>query len=896
MLSRVNVLAQEPKMTLALSARRSTFQASVAPSLVALTVLLAGPLPAPMSPSANPAIPNPTVLQAYRQPPVFVENRGQWDGDFLYKTRVGPMTVFVEKNRWTFTLEERRKKPKDPKDLMAMGGPGMPEWELVRGVAVRMRFVGSPGAAKVIPGTRSSGVHNYFLGNDPARWRTEIPLCEGLRLVGVWPGVDIGLRFETGHLEYDVFVEPGADLAQVVVEVEGADGLRLDADGTPVIETPLGPIRQTAPRTWQIAEHGRKEPVACSFVLLSGRRFGFSAPGRDPERPLVIDPGLLYATYLGGQSNDSFASVALDPTGAATVAGETFSTNFPTTSGAYATSKNGSSDAFVARVSAAGDALVYATYLGGAGEERAYSVAVDAAGAATVVGRNWSTDFPTTAGAYDTTFNGHLDGFAVRLNAAGSGLVYATYLGGGSADEAYSVALDATGAATVVGETFSNNFPTTAGAYDTTYNSASDAFVVRLNAAGSGLVYGTYIGGLSFDSARSVALDATGEATVVGETSSTTFPTTAGAYDTSQNGSSYSDAFVVRLNAAGSGLVYATYLGGAFFDYARSVALDATGAATVVGGTSSTDFPTTAGAYDTTHNGGPFGTSDAFVVRLNAAGSGLVYATYLGGGSSEGANSVALDATGVATVAGSTSSTDFPTTAGAYDTTYNGLGASDTFVARLNATGSGLVYATYMGGGDYDGANSVALDATGAATVAGSTSSNNFPTTAGAYDTTPNGPFSTSDAFVVRLQLFAFPYPVMAFPDVQAVRSGGILGIQVAGPAGAPVALMFDPVATNIPVPPYGTIGLNVPPLLALDGIGLGFPGSIPGPLNVGSQGILYFSYSPVPASLVGTTLYVQAVAVDVSLPALPPFVGIGLSTHGNGSLPTPACQVTFVP
>ena len=326
--------------------------------MAALATLLARPGLAQSGPPA------PSGATVYGRPPVFVENRGQWDGDFLYKTRVGAMTVFVEKSGWTFTIEERKERPTKP-DSEPMSGKGTPEFDSTRGVAVRMRPVGSSGAEKVVPGGRSSGVHNYFLGNDPARWRTDLPLYEGVRLSNVWAGVDVGVRIEHGHFEYDVFVEPGADLSQVAFDVEGAEGLRLAADGELLIETPLGSVRQTAPKSWQILDDGRRETVRCDYVILGEKRFGFSVPDHDAERALVIDPGLIYSTYLGGTNGDHAYSVVLDATGAATVVGDPAATDFPTTPGAYDTGFTGTSDAFVARLNAAGNALLYSTYLGG---------------------------------------------------------------------------------------------------------------------------------------------------------------------------------------------------------------------------------------------------------------------------------------------------------------------------------------------------------------------------------------------------------------------------------------------------------------------------------------------------------------------------------------------------
>jgi hypothetical protein len=238
------------------------------------------------------------TADVYRQPSVFVENRGQWDGDFVYETRVGAMTVFVQRSGWTFTLVEG-KESGSADELDSPPRPKRPRHEVARGVAVRMKFAGTAGAQNLVPGARSPGVHHYFLGSDPSRWRTDVPLYKTVRLARVWPGVDVDARIEHRHFEYDVLVSPGADLEQVIIDVEGAEELRLEADGTLVIETALGPVRQPPPKTWQVTAQGERETVACDYVILDEARFAFSAPTWNRGRSLVIDPGLL---YLGLQS------------------------------------------------------------------------------------------------------------------------------------------------------------------------------------------------------------------------------------------------------------------------------------------------------------------------------------------------------------------------------------------------------------------------------------------------------------------------------------------------------------------------------------------------------------------------------------------------------------------
>jgi hypothetical protein len=292
-----------------------------------------------------------------------------------------------------------------------------------------------------------------------------------------------------------------------------------------------------------------------------------------------------------------------------------------------------------------------------------------------VTGHTASSDFPITAGAFDTSHNGVYDAFVVKVNAGGTGLAYATFLGGSGPDYGRAIAVDGAGSAYVTGHTPSSDFPITAGAFDTSYNGYEDAFVVKVNAGGTGLAYATFLGGSGFDYGYGIAVDGAGSAYVTGQTLSSDFPTTAGAFDTSYN---LSDAFVVKVKASGAGLTYATFLGGGYADEGNAMAVDGAGSAYVTGVTKSSDFPTTVGAFDTSHNGG----GDAFVVKVNATGTGLAYATFLGGSDYDQSNAIAVDGAGSAYVTGVTKSSDFPTTAEAFDTSYNGW--DDVFVAKIS--------------------------------------------------------------------------------------------------------------------------------------------------------------------------------------------------------------------
>ena len=338
----------------------------------------------------------------------------------------------------------------------------------------------------------------------------------------------------------------------------------------------------------------------------------------------MIDPGLAYSTFLGGAGIDEGGSIAVDPSGAAYVTGHA-DAGFPSTAGSYDPSHNsGGGDVFVSKLNPAGTALVYSTFIGGSAFEQGRAIALDSAGQAHVTGQTASADFPGTPGAFETAPFGGGDVFVAKLNASGTDLVYSTYLGGMGSDTGLGLAVDSSGAY-VAGAANSSDFPTTSGAPDRDYGGASDAFIAKFDPAGASLAYSTFLGGSNFDYATGVAVRG-GEAFTTGVTASEDFLTTMTAFDSTHNGQS--DAFASKLNQAGSGFAYSTYLGGSGFDQGNSVAVDSGGSAYVVGnsGDDVTDYPTTAGAFDTDHNG----SNDAFVTKLNATASALDYSSYSG--------------------------------------------------------------------------------------------------------------------------------------------------------------------------------------------------------------------------------------------------------------------------
>jgi hypothetical protein len=405
----------------------------------------------------------------------------------------------------------------------------------------------------------------------------------------------------------------------------------------------------------------REVPGRYRAMGAEARSVGFAVAPYDRSKPLVIDPTLSYSTYLGGSAWDSAEAITVDAAGNAYVTGWSESIDFPTTSGSLHASRPSTDalrDAFVVKLNPAGAALVYATYIGGNGTDEGRGIAVDAAGNAFVTGRA-GPSFPITAGAFRTSYGGSTaDAFVAELDPTGASLVYSTYLGGTAMDDGFAIAVDASGNAYVTGRTHSSDFPTSAGAVQTIRASAPDAFVTKLQSSGSSLGYSTFLGGNGFDWAVAIAVDSAGNAYVTGRTESSDFPTS-NPFQAARGGAG--DAFVAKLNAAGSVLVFSTYLGGSASDKGYGIAVDGSGHAYVTGETSSTDFPATAGAFQTSNASTSAAACDGFVTKLDPAGSALVYSTYLGGTDIDLAEAIAVDAAGHAHVTGETGSTDFPT-------------------------------------------------------------------------------------------------------------------------------------------------------------------------------------------------------------------------------------------
>jgi uncharacterized protein (TIGR03437 family) len=636
----------------------------------------------------------------------FEANRGQADPQVKFLSRGQGYSLFLTGTEAVLQLRNadfglRNANSANPQGEARNPQSAIRDPKLSAGSAVnlRLKLVGGNPQAEVAGLEELPGKSNYFIGNDPSKWRTNVPTYAKVEYRDVYPGVNLVYYGNGRQLEHDFVVAPGADPSQIRLAVEGTDKMELNAQGDLVLHASGGEVRLRKPVVYQEIDGARQE-VPASFVLDTphsafhtphSQRVGFEIGSYDSSHPLVVDPVLVYSTFLGGSACDNCGAlgIAVDSYGNAYVTGKTTATDLATVS-PLQRSSGGGWDVFVAKLNATGSALVYSTYLGGNGDDRAGGIAVDSFGNAYVTGTTGSTNFPT-ASSLQATYGGGGDAFVAKLNAAGSALVYSTYLGGYGSDQGFGIAVDSFGNAYVTGIT-SGNFPTASPFQASHGGGGPETFVAKLNAVGSALVYSTYLGGSGEDYGDGIAVDSSGNAYVTGWTNSTNFPTAnalqAAFGGVSSTGYPYGDAFVSKLNQAGSALVYSTYLGGSGGDEGRSIAVDSAGSAYVTGWTNSTNFPT-ASPLQPTYRGS---SRNAFVAKLNAAGSALVYSTYLGGDGMDTGFGIAVDSSGNAYVTGQTYSPDFPKAGSLVLSGYEGA-----FITKLNAAGARLVYSDVFG-------------------------------------------------------------------------------------------------------------------------------------------------------------------------------------------------------
>ena len=685
--------------------------------------------------------------------PVFTENRGQLDNwaAFLYSNS-NPSVQFLAGSVLLRYLDAPTLRESGSADFI----PREPAIE--RYHVLGMSF---PGSSMVIPvgEERLSYDTNCFFGREAAGWVTGAANYRSVVYGGIYDNIDLKFYWSGNGLKYDFIVYPGGDPRDIRIRYEGA-GVSL-AENEVQIETSLGTITDGGLVAYQDIG-GERCPVDAGLALSAGV-VSYWLGSYDRTQALVIDP-LLYSTFVGGGGDETVTGISVDGTGAAIITGHTISQNFPTTPGAYDTKgKTGGPkpyyDAFVFKLTPAGDSLAYSTYIGSGKDDYSHGIAVDASGNAYIAGTTYEFDFPVTQDAFDESYAGYADGFALKLAPGGNRIIYSTFIGGEYVDRAYGIALDANGSAYVTGTTTSFDFPTTADSYDTNLavgTDYQDAFAVKLVPNGTALSYSTYIGGGYTEYGLAIAVSAGGSAYITGTTRSTDFPVTSGAFMKYWQGEA--DAFVTRLDTAGKALVFSTYIGSPAEDGARAIALDADGSAYITGYTLSSSFPISKGSFDYSFGG----RQEAFVCKL-AANCTMVYSSYLGGDGPESGSGITVDGKGNALVVGSTDGGDFPvTTAGWLD---GRPGQEDGFLAIVNANGIYQLYGTFVGGSDNDSVAGVVIAPSGYILMAGTTHSADFPTSQGSYNWSCNG--SSQQAFVVEL------FPTLTPPRPQLYSNGG---------------------------------------------------------------------------------------------------------------------------
>ncbi|MBI9077066.1 MAG: DUF1566 domain-containing protein [Desulfatibacillum sp.] len=714
-----------------------------------------------------------------RLPMTFEPNEGQAESNVRYVARCPGATLYFYDNAVDFlvTRQGSTQQSISPDSGAAVS---------VKPERIRMRIVGARPFPQIEAIGALPGKVNYFKGPDPAKWRTGIPTYRKVKYVSVYPGIDLVFYGNPRMLEYDFIVRPGANPSQIRIAFDGAEAGGVSDDGALVMSTPCGArVLQHRPVVYQKTDSLR-ETVEGGYRALGSGLYGFNVAAYDAERTLVIDPGFQFSSYIGGTDEESVnaegvGGIAVGADGGVYIGGTTTATDFPAVSqipnAANDSSLSVEQDAWAAKVHRSGAFLEWSTILGGWGVDTITSLALDSKGNVIVVGRG-STLFPEVRPLY--TKGGM---FVAQIKGDGSALLFSTRFGGSSDGTVSGVAVDSNDYVYITGQTYAEDFPVTANAYQGQLiidnpQFATDAFVMKIDPTAGMLHYSTYMGGTKDDWGRGIAVDSAGCAYMAGETSSTDYPVV-NPYQGAHAGGSY-DGVVTKFNPEGSGLVYSTYLGsndggaGSAAERCQGIALDSNGRAYVTGITSSETFPTASpvqGVYG--------GNVDAFVAEFSADGSELVFSTYLGGSEMERGYAIAVDPQGYICVGGHTKSSNdsdigFPLVNPAQPDFARGLEDPgdwwDGFVTVYTPGGSALYFSTYLGGNNWDTVSTVAMDANGAIYAAGQTTSQTFPVIGGIDF--PNGSFpkqnslqGTYDGFVTKFGSIYTAY--LIFSDLE---------------------------------------------------------------------------------------------------------------------------------
>lgn len=689
---------------------------------------------APRSSSSNSgSVDNQRVVTALANIPLaFEANIGQVPDHVKFVARQGLHSVFLESDKIRWTLPASKTNISTSTAKTSTSQPAAP----TPSINVGMHFAGAQQGVELEAQNKLGWETNYFIGKDSSQWKTGVQNFAKVTYKQVYPGIDVAFYGSGKQLEYDLILAPGAKTDAIRLGFSGVDHLAISAEGDLVLTTGTTEMRQMKPVIYQ-EKNGVKEAIEGKYVLLENQQVAFQVANYDHAKALVIDPVIVYSTFYGHVGFDTPRSIVIDTDGLAVIAGEV-GQGYPSDFGYV---NNNNRNAFVAKLNADGSGLIYSSVLSGTAFEEANKVILDSQSNPILVGRTLSSDFPTTANAYQTTLKGLSDTFVAKLSSDGRTLLFSTLLGGASSEGGYTLALDNDGGIYVGGHTGSFDFPLVSPIQSGPYQ-FSPMFISKLSGDGSSLQFSTYFGlcaGLKQSEVRDMAVDPSGNLYVVGISECPTFPT----LNPAQNYSGGYDVVLLKLRSDHT-LVYSTFLGGTADEDTLSMALDNNGEVIVGGLTKSTNFPVTANAVQSTFGGGgDRGIGDAFFAKLSADGSRFVYATYFGGNNYDFVWKAAIDKGHNAYFVGYTTSTNFPLL-DSIKTIKEGT--TDAFVVMIGPNGSPVYYSTMFGGNRDDAAYAVAVSNAGEVFVAGTTDSLNFPVTPTAFDK-----LNSQDAFVVKL-------------------------------------------------------------------------------------------------------------------------------------------------
>ena len=780
---------------------------------------------------------------------MFLENLGQWDPRVRFRAQ-GDATVWIaEDGVW---IDAYRGDPRGEHERLAL------------------RFLTSASFAAIEGRDRVSTGFHFFVGNDSERWASDVSAFRQVVVHEAWPGVDIVLGERPDTLvAYDLHVSPGVDLAGVEVSVDGATRLVVEPDGSLRIETASGTFRQTPPVTWEKLPDGSTRRVPSRFEVRGEDGFGFLVDGRIPSRPLVIDPGIQFGTYLGGQFDDAArAGGYVDVDASVVVAGWTISSEFPKTHGQSLIGE--SSQIFVSRLSPDLSQLLTSSIVGGDLGDTPRDIARSPSGRIIVVGATGSPNFPIVTPAADHSLGGEVDGFVLELSGAGDSLTASTYLGGSDDDHLRCVDIAANGDVVVAGLTSSEDLPGTGGAFRSSLalSGWEDGWVGRLTPDLSTLEWATYFGGIHDDEIFDLEVAACGAIVLAGTTRSVDFPTTPGAYQTvaaSSTPNLGSALFASILAPDGATLQASTIVDLDKGEQARQVAVSGDGRVAVCGDSNSPDYPVSPGSYDQTF--GPF--SSAFLTIFDQSLSSIEASTFLGVEDSILPGYLGWDESGVFTIIGCGDSDDLSVTPGApIPVGYN----DDPLLLRMRPDLSDMLYAAALGTNmTFEVGGAEAADGT-AFVIWTSQDPAEFGMPEGAYDPSWNGDGPVNnygDAAIVRYELQ--PAGVTSFGVSTHGCNGSLRLTALASPqvGGPPFAIA----CTGAPKSGAGffAIGAALPLGLPVAGITAFLDPSAPFALVGASADALGQAdvALPIPATAAGAQVAVQSVWIEAACPSV---------------------------